>query len=140
MTDTAPILSADDTADAVRHYLVTALWSSQDWDDQDDSGNPAPMDDAHDTDDVAPETWEQAEADLVAFVALAGPADVAAYLDAFGGDAHQLGHDLWLTRNGHGAGFWDRGLGELGDRLTAHAHSLGEVDLYVGDDGQIYGQ
>jgi len=20
----------------------------------------------------------------------------------------QLGHDLWLTRNGHGAGFWDR--------------------------------
>ena len=20
----------------------------------------------------------------------------------------QLGHDLWLTRNGHGVGFWDR--------------------------------
>ncbi|MCK5613434.1 hypothetical protein KAR91_66805 [Candidatus Pacearchaeota archaeon] len=20
----------------------------------------------------------------------------------------QLGHDFWLTRNGHGAGFWDR--------------------------------
>lgn len=22
--------------------------------------------------------------------------------------AEQIGHDLWLTRNGHGAGFWDR--------------------------------
>lgn len=21
----------------------------------------------------------------------------------------QAGHDFWLTRNGHGAGFWDRG-------------------------------
>lgn len=23
-------------------------------------------------------------------------------------DPERLGHDLWLTRNGHGAGFWDR--------------------------------
>lgn len=23
-------------------------------------------------------------------------------------DPAQLGHDLWLTRNGHGTGFWDR--------------------------------
>lgn len=30
----------------------------------------------------------------------------------------RLGHDLRLTSGGHGAGFWDRGLGELGDRLT----------------------
>lgn len=29
-----------------------------------------------------------------------------------------LGHDLWLTQRGHGVGFWDRGLGELGDKLT----------------------
>lgn len=30
----------------------------------------------------------------------------------------QFGHDYWLTRNGHGAGFWDRGLGEVGDKLS----------------------
>lgn len=36
------------------------------------------------------------------------------------------GHDFWLTRNGHGAGFWDRGLGGLGDRLTKHAKVYGE--------------
>ena len=23
-------------------------------------------------------------------------------------DWRQVGHDLWLTRNGHGTGFWDR--------------------------------
>ena len=26
-------------------------------------------------------------------------------------DEAQAGHDFWLTRNGHGVGFWDRGLG-----------------------------
>jgi hypothetical protein len=47
------------------------------------------------------------------------------------------GHDFWLTRNGHGAGFWDRGLGELGDALTQAAKSFGQCDLYVTDDGAI---
>jgi hypothetical protein len=50
----------------------------------------------------------------------------------------QTGRDLWLTRNGHGAGFWDRNLGALGDRLTEAAKQLGEQDAYLGDDGFIY--
>lgn len=49
------------------------------------------------------------------------------------------GIDFWLTRNGHGAGFWDRGLGDVGTRLTCAAHNYGSVDLYAGDDGLIYG-
>jgi len=53
-------------------------------------------------------------------------------------DPGQLGHDLWLTRNHHGAGFWDRGLGKLGDDLTLLAHSLGESELYVGDDDKLH--
>jgi hypothetical protein len=52
----------------------------------------------------------------------------------------QAGIDYWLTRNGHGAGFWDRDLGDVGDRLTAAAEADGMVDLYVGDDGRIYAQ
>ena len=28
------------------------------------------------------------------------------------------GHDYWLTRNGHGVGFWDRNLGDVGEQLT----------------------
>lgn len=50
----------------------------------------------------------------------------------------RAGHDFWLTRNHHGAGFFDRGLGELGDRLTAVCKPYGETDLYVGDDGKLY--
>ena len=50
----------------------------------------------------------------------------------------QIGHDLWLTRNGHGAGFWDRGLGDRGDSLTAICKALGEVCTYVGDDGHLH--
>lgn len=48
------------------------------------------------------------------------------------------GHDFWLTRNGHGVGYWDRGLGELGDKLTAAAKTFGGVDLYLGDDELVY--
>ena len=53
-------------------------------------------------------------------------------------DDHQAGVDFWLTRNRHGAGFWDRGHGPKGDRLTAAAHAYGESDAYLGDDGLIY--
>lgn len=50
----------------------------------------------------------------------------------------QAGHDFALTRHGHGAGFWDRGLGEVGEDLTAEAKAYGSVDLYVGDDGMLH--
>ena len=45
----------------------------------------------------------------------------------------QVGHDFWLTRNHHGAGFWDRpeiyGCQENADRLTESAHSFGSRDV-----------
>lgn len=56
------------------------------------------------------------------------------YRKMFGGAwQERFGHDMALTRNGHGAGFWDRGLpGDAGDVLTAWAKSLGS--LHVFDD------
>lgn len=54
------------------------------------------------------------------------------------GDDAQNGHDFWLTRNGHGAGFWDRGYEEVGERLSEAARKFGECDLYLGDDGRLY--
>ncbi len=47
------------------------------------------------------------------------------------------GPDFWLTRNGHGVGFWDRGI-EHGNRLTEECKKWGEVDFHAGDDGKIY--
>lgn len=55
-----------------------------------------------------------------------------------GGIYAYAGHDFWLTRNGHGAGFWDRGLEDIGDRLTELSKTFGELDPYIGDDGKIY--
>lgn len=53
-------------------------------------------------------------------------------------DIARAGHDLWLTRNGHGAGFWDCGLGWIGDGLTKAAKSAGSRELYLGADGDIH--
>jgi hypothetical protein len=51
----------------------------------------------------------------------------------------KCGYDFVLTRNKHGAGFWDGGWGEArGDRLTASCRPYGEANLYTGDDGQLY--
>ena len=54
-------------------------------------------------------------------------------------EAAMAGHDFWLTRNGHGAGFWD---GDwplpYADLLDKAAQAAGTCDLYVGDDGMIY--
>lgn len=46
----------------------------------------------------------------------------------------QIGQDLWLTRNGHGVGFRDRGLGERGDWLTGQAKPHGECYFLVSLD------
>lgn len=47
------------------------------------------------------------------------------------GTPSQNGHDFWLTRNGHGVGFWDRGYGEVGDALSKIAETFGEVYTYI---------
>ena len=47
----------------------------------------------------------------------------------------QVGHDFFLTRNHHGAGFWDRGIGTLGETLTGLADSFGNSELIVDSDG-----
>ena len=52
--------------------------------------------------------------------------------------AKRAGVDFWLTRNGHGAGFWDRGLGPVGDELARAANRFGDCSLYVGDDGKLH--
>ena len=55
----------------------------------------------------------------------------------YGLDPEQVGHDLALTRNGHGTGFWDRGLGARGTELTKLAHALGEETWVTTDDGRV---
>jgi hypothetical protein len=113
----------------VRQYLETALWSSTD-ESRDEGGDP--LDDNYTIADIAPESVERAVKDCEAF-----RRDNAA--DLAGIDDESAGHDFWLTRNRHGAGFWDRGYPDgLGKRLTDSAHAFGEVHPMLGDDGRIH--
>ena len=89
------------------------------------------------SDGLSPELLASIEADCAAFQE-ANADDLDEAYDEHGFTLEQAGHDFWLTRNGHGAGFWDRGLGERGDRLTAAAHAYGTSELYAGDDGRLY--
>ena len=50
----------------------------------------------------------------------------------------QAGIDFLLTRNNHGAGYWDRHLGEIGITLADACDTWGQTDLYEGDDGLLY--
>jgi hypothetical protein len=53
--------------------------------------------------------------------------------------AEQAGYDFWLTRNGHGAGFWDGDWPEpAATYLTKESKKFGTANLYLGDDGLIY--
>lgn len=47
-----------------------------------------------------------------------------------------LGHDLFLSRNGHGAGFLDRGREPVWQRLQRAAKAEGEVNFTI-ESGEI---
>jgi hypothetical protein len=115
----------DDFVDA---YIECALWSSTD--NADDSGG-SPLDDNYGPEDIEPETLAEMRADCADFIALAGMEARENW------PASQAGHDFWLTRNGHGTGFWDRGEPD-GEELTRHAKTYRGIDLWVSDDGKIY--
>lgn len=82
---------------------------------------------------------DEARRECAAFLGSEHPTDdeltLYDYLVRSGMSASDAGHDLWLTRNRHGAGFWDRGLGAIGDALTREAHAMGSSDVYVSDAG-----
>lgn len=54
------------------------------------------------------------------------------------GNEFNAGHDFFLTRNGHGAGFWDGDWREHGEALTDASKAFGKFDVYPGDDGKLY--
>lgn len=82
----------------------------------------------------SPELWAKCREDVAAFVAEVQAknliTDEADWLRAL--------PDFWLTRNGHGCGFWDGDWPEHGDELTDICCKFSVIDLYVGDDGLVY--
>jgi hypothetical protein len=124
----------------VWHYARTALWS-----EIDDDGHP--LDDNYDVDDIDSDDMILMRGDVTNFLELVDEVQPGVWETVRNTppwtDPEQVGHDLWLTRNHHGAGFWDRWWNDgpesqLGDLLTKWADSMGSASLYVGDSGQVH--
>lgn len=109
-------------------FFACALWSSVDI----INGEDVPFELDYNIADIDDETILKLKKDCESF-----REDNAELLEQ-AGDDEQNGHDFWLTRNGHGAGFWDRSYGDVGKKLTEACKVYGSVDLCVGDDGKIY--
>ena len=141
----------DDYDDFVDGYITAMLWSTNDESDPNTGGDP--LDKNYSRSDLAPEALKKIKIDCAKFFKN-NRRDLRLYCDnvvrhSDGSCMEYAGHDFWLTRCGHGCGFWDRdgvgasGRGEapvgLGKRLTDAAHKMGEVWPYVAD-GKIYVQ
>lgn len=54
-------------------------------------------------------------------------------------NCYALGIDLWLTRNGHGAGFWDGDWPEdVEKKMTNYSKKLGENYVFVYDNAIFF--
>lgn len=61
------------------------------------------------------------------------------YHDYIEVNASQAGHNFWLSRNGHGAGYFDGHWPEKTETILMEGcNKFGGCDLYVGDDGLVY--
>lgn len=118
--------SGNDQAAFLEGYREAMLWANC-YIDVD--GECVSVDDAsgYDYDDAQIDT-----ADALAFWA-----DNAELLEQAGATPAQHGHDFALTRNRHGAGFWDRGYGIAGDLLTEAAKVYGSHSIMIDAYGAI---
>lgn len=112
-------------------YLEAALWSTG-------SDDYAGLEVAYSVTDIPQDERKHAARDCEAF-GVANFSALSAAIQQHGYTIDQAGHDFWLSRNGHGAGFFDRGLGEVGDALQRAAEAFPRLDLYIDEYGKIRG-
>lgn len=88
--------------------------------------------------DFDPGAVQKIKDDCAAFQTRNAALLVDAYYLKDGYDLAAAGRDFWYTRNGHGVGYWDRGLGEVGQKLTEACKKFSEQDVYLGSDGRLH--
>jgi len=130
MNDTRSRQTLTPEQEAFFDAMIAAALRSEN-DSTDDRGGD-PLEDNYGPEDIDEATYARLQREAVRFVERH-----AALIEER--DYEAAGHDFWLTRRGHGAGFWDGDWPLNGDALTAASKAFGEVDLYIGDDGRIYG-
>ena len=131
--------------DILSNYVEAALWSSN------YSGEDPDIEEDEDSDrsfqylgydSFSKQAESKSKRDIVAFLQLikkneAALASLATYADDFSNPRQfvaNFGHHFWLSRNGHGAGFFDHsGCGPL----HKVAKTMGEVNLYADASGNV---
>ncbi len=108
-------------------YVEAALWSTID--DSDEDG--ANLDDNYGPMHIDAETYRAMERDSRKFL--------MENWDDLDGRFSDGGYDFWMTRNGHGVGFWEvpDWPKAPGKRMTEKAQAFGEIHLTV-MAGRIY--
>ena len=130
MTKSDAIQSADFAA-FLAGYVDALLWSST---DTTADGEGVNLDDF----ELSTTGADKCRADCLDFFT-ANHADLTTAADCDGYSWAHAGLDFALTRNGHGAGYWDGDLPEeTGERLTEASEAAGEACAYIGDDGDVY--
>jgi len=109
----------------VAGYVECALWLARD----NQSYEPLDLDVHEWFGSVPADVLAEMRADCEAFFA---SAEEEGWLEDER-SAHRAGHDFFLTRNRHGAGFWD-GDWAHGDELTELAHPYGTQELIVDEE------
>jgi hypothetical protein len=110
----------------LENYLICALWTDEEQIKEKNENVDITIG------NVSEDSKNKALSDIKKFVKVAGKALKGLTME-------EIGHNLWLTRNGHGTGFWDRGYVEkVSDKLTKCAKELGSLDIYVGDDEKLH--
>jgi len=111
-----------DTQELENAFLYCALWTEE-------------LEDKCSIDALIPSAKIRASNIINRFLELADPEDLVKYVNHFGKEAEsQLGHDLWLSLSGHGAGFFDHMLDGAEDRLQdvcRHMRNVEKRDFYI---------
>ena len=125
-------------------YIDCALWAGLDIGRTDGSGNNPPLDEHYGRADFTDASIERIAAECRAFCAT-NMADLSYLEDRFPLEAEAAGHDFYLTREHHGAGYWDRYYGKNEDmraaflRVSDAAKAEGEVWIDPMPEGLSYG-
>ena len=131
----------DELETVTRSIATTDLWTGHCYESEFDD-NPVPLDELLNVDDLPADVMADLRTLAEDFIAYAREDDrTSAALDTYLGTLtlDRLGHDISLTTCGHGAGFWDRDLGDAGEALTDVARAFRREGLsgYRDDDGNV---
>jgi hypothetical protein len=109
-------------------YVECALFAET---DESTPQGGQPLDKNYTTADFEPASFGRMRSDCISFLLICG--------DAIGDRWSDAGHDFWLTRNSHGAGFWDGDWPQpQAKHLTDWSKTFGEQDIVVGDNGKLH--